>query len=128
MSVHMIQARQHETTAGLLQRHLWIIDRHNSNVTSNLIGFSFQNGLNLVLLPFYTLYIAQPLHIGISGPSKTAMACQTSPLVRYDSGRIQRTFWAAQARSEVMSEPTARMTWSIKGLWPLYPYKCFQHF
>ncbi len=112
-----------DTIAGLLRRRLWIMDRHNSHVTSNSVGIFFQNGLNLVSLPFHTLYITQPLDMGISGPSKAVMACQTSRLVRYDPGKIQRTFLAAHARSEAMSEQITYMGWSITGLRLLYPYK-----
>ncbi len=42
---------------------------------------------------------------------------------RDEPGRIQRTSWTALARSEVMSEQSTCMKWSITGLWLLYPYK-----
>ena len=53
-------------------RHLLILDRHNSHVTLEVVKISMQSNLDIVSLPSHTNHALQPLDVACFKPFKTA--------------------------------------------------------
>ena len=49
-------------------KRMLIVDGHNSHVSSKIIEFCVQNGIELVCLPPHTTQHLQPLDVGLFGP------------------------------------------------------------
>ena len=56
----------------LTNRHLLILDGHNSHVTLEVVKISMESGLDIVSLPSHTSHALQPLDIACFKPFKTA--------------------------------------------------------
>jgi hypothetical protein len=54
----------------LTNRHLVILDGHNSHVT--LVAVAMQSGLDIVFLPFHTSHTLKPLDVSCFKPFKIA--------------------------------------------------------
>ena len=56
----------------LTNRHLLILDGHNSHVTLEVVAEAMQSGLDIVFLSFHTSYALQPLDVSYFKPFKIA--------------------------------------------------------
>ena len=53
-------------------RHLLILDRHNSHVRLEVVKISMEAGLDIVSLPSHTSHASQPLDVACFAPFKSA--------------------------------------------------------
>ena len=69
---HFICALGKRGGISLQQRHLLIVDGHNSHVTTEVIKKAMEVGLDLLILPAHISHRLQPLDIAIFAPYKRA--------------------------------------------------------
>ena len=69
---HFIECLKRGPGIALSNRHLPILDGHNSHVTLEVVKISMESGLDIVSLPSHTSHALQPLDIACFKPFKTA--------------------------------------------------------
>ena len=69
---HFIECLKRGPGVDLSNRHLLILDGHNSHVTLKVVKISMGSGLDIVSLPSHTSHALQPLDIACFKPFKTA--------------------------------------------------------
>jgi hypothetical protein len=69
---HFIQALEKRGRISTANRHLLIVDGHNSHVTMEVVHKAMAIGLDLVTLPSYTSHRLQPLDVKNFGLFKRA--------------------------------------------------------
>ena len=52
-------------------RHLFIVDEHNSYITINVMHKARDVGVDMLILPSYTSHALQPLDVAVFKPFKT---------------------------------------------------------
>ena len=69
---HFIECLKRGPGVDLTNRHLLILDGHNSHVTLEVVKISMESGLDIVSLPSHISHALQPLDISCFKPFKTA--------------------------------------------------------
>jgi hypothetical protein len=69
---HFIQALEKRGGISPTNRHLLIVDGHNSHVTMEVVHKAMAIGLDLLTLPSHTSHRLQPLDVSVFGPFKRA--------------------------------------------------------
>ena len=69
---HFLECLKRGPGVDLTNRHLLILDGHNSHVTLEVVKISMESGLDIVSLPSHTSHALQPLDIACFKPFKTA--------------------------------------------------------
>ena len=69
---HFMECLKRGPGVDLRNRHLLILDGHNSHVTLEVVKISMESGLDIVSLPSHTSHALQPLDIACFKPFKTA--------------------------------------------------------
>ena len=69
---HFIECLKRGLSIDLQNRHVLILDGHNSHVTLEVVRISMESGLDIVSLPSHTSHALQPLDVSFFKPFKTA--------------------------------------------------------
>jgi hypothetical protein len=69
---HFVEALESRGRISPTNRHLLILDGHNSHVTLDVVYKAKQNGLDLLTLPSHTSHCLQPLDCSVFRPFKCA--------------------------------------------------------
>jgi imidazoleglycerol phosphate dehydratase HisB len=69
---HFIKSLESRGGVSPTNRHLLIVDGHNSHVTLEVVHKAMQVGLDLLTLPSHTSHRLQPLDVSVFGPFKRA--------------------------------------------------------
>ena len=69
---HFIKCLKRGPSIDLNNRHLLVLDEHNSHVTLEVVKIAMQLGLDIISLPSHTSHALQPLDLACFAPFKTA--------------------------------------------------------
>jgi hypothetical protein len=84
---HFINALQSRGGVSPTNRHLLIVDGHNSHVTLEVVHKAMQVGLDLLTLPSHTNHRLQPLDVSVFEPFKRAFKCYRDAWTLQNIGR-----------------------------------------
>ena len=65
---HFIQCLSKGPGIDLNNRHLLVLDRHNSHVTLEVVRTAMESGLDIISLPSHTSHALQPLDVACFAP------------------------------------------------------------
>ena len=103
-------------------RHLLILDGHNSHVTLEVVKISMEAGLDIVSLPSHTSHALQPL-IACFAPFKTdfwkyrdlwSMQNKTRVV-----GKQELCEWTSKALHDALTPHNIKSGFRKAGIWPL---------
>ena len=74
--LHFIECLRRGPGIDLNNRHLLVLDGHNSHVMLEVMKIAMQSGLDIISLPSYTSHALQPLNLVCFAPFKSAFRKQ----------------------------------------------------
>jgi hypothetical protein len=120
---HFIEAMKKKGGISLIQRHLMILDGHNSHVILDVIVKANEAGLDMVTLPSHTSHEMQPLDVAVFKPFKTAFRAYRDIWSMTHKG--QKTMkedlaqWVSLALKKAMTPFNIRARFRRIGIWLL---------
>jgi hypothetical protein len=120
---HFIEAMKKKGGMSPIQRHLMILDGHNSHVILDVIVKANEAGLDMVTLPSHTSHEMQPLDVAVFKPFKTAFRAYRDIWNMIHKG--QKTMkedlvqWVSLALKKAMTPSNIRAGFRRTGIWPL---------
>jgi hypothetical protein len=120
---HFIEAMKKKGGMSPIQRHLMILDGHNSHVTLGVILKANDAGLDMVTLPSHTSHEIQPLDVAVFKPFKTAFRAYIDVWSMTHKG--QKTMkedlaqWVSLALKKAMTPSNIKVGFRCTGIWPL---------
>ena len=107
----------------LTNRHLLILDGHNSHVIVKVVKISMESGLDIVSLPSHTSHALQPLGIAYFKPFKTAFRKLKDMWLLTNKTRIvdKQTLyeWTLQALKVALTPNIIKEGFKGTSIWPL---------
>ena len=104
-------------------RHLLILDGHNSHVTLEMVKLSMQSGLDIVSLPSHTSHALQPLDVTCFKPFKTAFKrCRDQWALENSKKEVKKQDlceWTSQALRATLTPKNIIAGFQATGIWPL---------
>ena len=104
-------------------RHLLILDGHNSHVTLEVVKISMESGLDIVSLPFHTNHALQPLDVACFKPFKTTFRrCRDLWSLennKKEVGKQDLCEWTSRALRAALTPNNIRAGFRSTGIWPL---------
>ena len=100
-----------------IQRHLMILDGHNSHVTLDVIVKANKARLDMVTLPSHTSHEIQPLDVAIFKPFKIEFMAYRdvwSMTMKEDLAQ-----WVSLALKKAMTPSNIKAGFKCIGIWPL---------
>jgi hypothetical protein len=120
---HFIEAMKKKGGMSPIQRHLMILDGHNSHVTLDVILKANDASLDMVTLPSHTSHEMQPLDVAVFKPFKTAFRAYRDVWSMTHKG--QKTMkedlaqWVSLALKKAMTPSNIKAGFKHIGIWPL---------
>ena len=120
---HFIECLKRGPRVDLSNRHLLILDKHNSHVTLQVVKISMELGLDIISLPSHTSHALQPLDIARFKPFKTAfrqirdawcLANKNEPV-----GKQTLCEWTSKALKRALTPTNIKSGFRGVGIWPL---------
>ena len=120
---HFIKCLKRGPGVDLSNRHLLILDGHNSHVTLQVVKISMESGLDIISLPSHTSHALQPLDIACFKPFKTAfrqirdawcLANKNEPV-----GKQTLCEWTSKALKRALIPTNIKSGFREAGIWPL---------
>jgi hypothetical protein len=106
----------------LNNRHLLILDGHNSHVSLEVVTLAMNSGLDIVSLPSHTSHALQPLDVSCFKPFKAAFRQVRDSWTVVNKGRkVERQDlceWTSQALQKALSSTNIRSGFRKTGIWP----------
>jgi hypothetical protein len=104
-------------------RHLLVLDGHNSHVTVEVVQKAKATGLDLVILPSHTSHALQPLDVSVYKLFKTAFRLiRDRNILRKPRQRVTKeelAGWVAQVLKKAMQPQNITSGFRAIGIWPL---------
>ena len=104
-------------------RHLLIMDGHNSHVTIDVAHTARKVGLDLLTIPSHTSHATQPLDVSIFKPFKTAFRKYRDFWTIRNKGKgaakEDLAQWVSLALKKAMTPTNIKKGFSATGIWPL---------
>jgi hypothetical protein len=128
---HFIKAL--ESRGGILpgNRHLLIVDGHNSHITLEVVQKAMEVGLDLITLPSHTSHRLQPLDVTVFVPFKRAFRRYRDAWTLQNRGRGATkqilAQWVSAALKQALSEKNIQGGFRATGIWPLNPRAVVSH-
>jgi hypothetical protein len=120
---HFIQSLQQRGGISLTNRHLLIVDGHNSHVTIEVVHKAMQVGLDLLTLPSHTSHRLQPLDVSVFGPFKRAFKRHRDAWTLQNAGRgaskMVLAHWVSAALQQALTKNNIQAGFRSTGIWPL---------
>jgi hypothetical protein len=120
---HFIGSLKKGPGIDLDNRHLLILDGHNSHVTLEVVSLAMNSGLDIVSLPSHTSHALQPLDVSCFKPFKSAFRQIRDSWTLVNKGRkVEKQDlceWTAQALQKALSPKNIRSGFRKTGIWPL---------
>ena len=120
---HFIECLKRGPGVDLTNRHLLILDRHNSHVTLEVVKIFMELGLDIVSLPSHTSHALQPLDIACFKPFKTAFRqirdvwCLRNKDLPV--GKQTLCEWTSTALKHALTASNIRAGFRRASIWPL---------
>jgi hypothetical protein len=106
-------------------RHLLILDGHNSHVPLEVVTVAMGAGLDIISLPSYTSHALQPLDVSCFKPFKTAFRQTRDSWTLVNKGkRVEKQDlceWTAKALLKSLNCKNIKSGFKKIGIWPLNP-------
>ena len=103
-------------------RHLLVLDGHNSHVTLELVTLAMNSGLDIISLPSHTSHALQPLGVSCFKPFKTAFRQIRDYWTLLNKGkRVEETDlcdWTFQTLEKSLTEKNIKSSFKKTGIWP----------
>ena len=112
-------------TAGIHKenRHLRILDGHNSHVTLEVVTLAMKEGLDMVTLPAHTSHALQPLDVSCFKPFKSAFRKIRDAWTLENKGKkVEKADlcqWTAEALDKALTAKNIKSGFRKTGIWPL---------
>ena len=120
---HFIECLKRGPGVDLRNRHLLILDGHNSHVTLEVVKISMESGLDIVSLPSHTSHALQPLDIACFKPFKTAFRqIRDAWCLRNKNlpvGKQTLCEWTSIALKRALIASNIQSGFKRAGIWPL---------
>jgi hypothetical protein len=119
---HFIKSLESRDGVSPTNRHLLIVDGHNSHVTLEVVHKAMQVGLDLVTLPSHTSHRLQPLDVSVFGPFKKAFKRYRDTWTLQNIGRgaskAMLAQWVLAALRKALTETNIKSGFRATGIWP----------
>ena len=103
-----------------------VCDGYGSHVQLKVLRFCIDNNISLLLMLPHSLYLCQPLDVGVFSPLKTYMSPELDKIIRYGISNIKKFEWAdayRNARPQAMAETNIKSAFRTAGLSPFNHHK-----
>ena len=120
---HFIECLKRDPGIDLQNRHVLILDGHNSHITLEVVRISMESGLDIVSLSSHTSHALQPLDVSCFKPFKTAFRkirdrwSLTSKTKAVDKRTLCE--WTSQALQTTLTPKNIMSGFKATGIWPL---------
>jgi hypothetical protein len=120
---HFVKALETCRVISPTNRHLLILDGHNSHVTLDVVYKAKQNGLDLLTLPSHTSHHLQPLDYSVFRPFKCAFRGYRDAWTLQNRGRPAQkedlAEWVSLALERALTANNIIQGFKGTGIWPL---------
>ena len=120
---HFIQCLSKGPGIDLNNRHLLVLDRHNSHVTLEVVRTAMESGLDIISLPSHTSHALQPLDVACFAPFKTTFRKQRDvwTVLHKNSkvGKQDPCEWTSKALHLALTEKNIKLGFRRTDIWPL---------
>ena len=120
---HFIASVRRVGDISLENRHLLILDRHNSHVTLDVVQEASAAGLDLLTLPAHTSHALQPLDVAVFKPFKQHFReyrdFWSSRNLDESATKDVLSQWVSLALQKALSESNIKKGFSATGIFPL---------
>ena len=103
-------------------RHLLVLDGHNSHVTLEVVTLAMNSGLDIISLPSHTSHALQPLDVSCFKPFKTAFRQIRDSWTLLNKGKkVEKTDlceWTSQALEKSLTAKNIKSGFKKTGIWP----------
>ena len=104
-------------------RHLLILDRHNSHITLKVVKISMESGLDIMSLPSHTNHALQPLDVACFKLFKIAFKkCRDLWSLENNKKEVEKQElckWTSRALKVALTPNNIRAGFRSTGIWPL---------
>ena len=112
-------------------RHLLIVDGHNSHVTLEVVKKSMEVGLDLVTLPSHTSHRLQPLDVSVFAPFKHGFKWYKDAWVLHNRGTsVEKqvlAMWVSGGLQRALTLENIKAGFHATSIWPLNPHAVDQY-
>ena len=119
---HFIQCLRKGSGIDLSNRHMLILDEHNSHVTLEVVRTAMESGLDIKSLPSHTSHALQPLDVACFAPFKTAFRKQRDAwMVLHKNSKVGKQDlceWTSKALQLALIERNIKLGFRKTGIWP----------
>ena len=120
---HFITCLRNEPGVDLTNRHLLILDGHNSHVTLEVVRTAMESGVDIISLPSHTSHALQPLNIAYFRPFKCAFRKQRDAWTVLNKnkkvGKQDLCEWTSKALETALTAKNIKSGFRKIGIWPL---------
>ena len=120
---HFIECLKKGPGIDLNNRHLLVLDGHNSHVTLEVMKIGIQFGLDIISLPSHTSHALQPLDLACFAPFKTVFRkqrdCWTVLNKNTKVGKRELCEWTYKALQCSLTPKNIQAGFRKVGIWPL---------
>ena len=128
---HFINALESRGGVSPTNRHLLVVDGHNSHVTLQVVHKAMQVGLDIVTLPSHTSHALQPLDVSVFGGFKKAFRRYRDAWSLRNKGRGATkqvlAQWVSLALQKALSPSNIQAGFRATGIWPFNPSAVDKH-
>lgn len=122
---HFIRALESRGGVSPSNRHLLVVDGHNSHVTLEVVQKAMDVGLDIITLPSHTSHRLQPLDVSIFGPFKRAFKRYRDAWTLRNKGRGATkqvlAQWVSVGLQRALTVSNIQAGFRSTGIWPLNP-------
>jgi hypothetical protein len=120
---HFISILKETTGIDERNRHLFILDGHNSHVTLEVVTLAMNSGLDIISLPSHTSHALQPLDVSCFKPFKSAFRQIRDSWTLLNKGKkVEKSDlceWTSQALEKSLTPKNIKSGFKKTGIWPL---------
>jgi hypothetical protein len=104
-------------------KHLLVLDEHNSHVTLKVVLVAMESGLDIVSLPCHTSHALQPLDVSCFKPFNTTYKqIKDSWILVNKRNKMEKQDlceWTSKALLKVLTPKNIKSMFKKTGIWPL---------
>ena len=120
---HFVKALESSGGISPINRHLLILDKHNSHVTLDVVYKAKQNGLDFLTLPSHTSHRLQPVDCSIFRSFKCAFRGYRDAWTLENWGRVAQkedlAEWVSLALKKALTPQNIKEGFKATGIWLL---------
>ena len=120
---HFIECLKKDPSIDMNNRHVLILDGHNSHVTLEVVKLSMESGFDIVSLPSHTSHALQPLDVSCFKPFKIAFRkIRDMWSLRSKTKPVDKQIlceWTSQALKAALRSKNIISGFKATSIWPL---------